>query len=90
VRVHLAISSISADVRPGDDDAAMVAVFLGREALGAGLKRQELRRWYKPMFRGVYTEKWARPTLRDRVVGAWLTSDRVGVIAGVASSEWTA
>jgi hypothetical protein len=76
-----------------DDDAAMGEVFLGREALGDGLSRHELRRWYRPMFRGVYTPKGARPTLADRALGAWLTSDRTGVIAGVAASalhgaEW--
>lgn len=71
----------------------MVETFLGREALGDGLKRHELRRWYRPMFRGVYIPKRATPSLRDRTVGAWLTSDRKGVIAGVAASalhgaEW--
>ena len=71
----------------------MVEIFLGREALGDGLKRHELRRWYRPMFRGVHIPKRATPSLRDRTVGAWLTSDRKGVIAGVAASalhgaEW--
>lgn len=71
----------------------MAEVFLGREALGDGLPRHELRRWYRPIFRGVYVPKWSTPTLHDRVVGAWLTSDRTGVIAGVAASalhgaEW--
>lgn len=64
----------------------MTEVFLGREALGDGLKRHELRRWYRPMFRGVHVSKWATPSLNDRTVGAWLTSDRAGVIAGVAAS----
>lgn len=71
----------------------MVEVFLGREALGDGLKRHELRRWYRPVFRGVYVPKNAVPSLADRAVGAWLTSDRTGVVAGVAASalhgaEW--
>lgn len=64
----------------------MTEVFLGREALGDGLPRHELRRWYKQMFRGVYIPKNAVPTLEDRVLGAWLTSDRRGVVAGVAAS----
>jgi hypothetical protein len=64
----------------------MVEVFLGREAMGDGLKRHELRRWYRPMFRGVYVPKGATPSLHDRAVGAWLTSARTGVIAGVAAS----
>jgi hypothetical protein len=38
------------------------------------------------MFRGVYVPKWSTPTLADRAVGAWLTSDRTGVITGVAAS----
>lgn len=64
----------------------MTEVFLGREALGDGLPRHELRRWYKQLFRGVYVPKNAVPTFDDRVLGAWLTSDRQGVIAGVAAS----
>ena len=64
----------------------MVEVFLGREALGDGLSRHDLRRWYRPLFRGVYLPRNATPTLLDRAVGAWLTSDRAGVIAGVAAS----
>jgi hypothetical protein len=69
-----------------DDHAAMGEVFLGREAMGDGLPRHELRRWYRPMFRGVYFSKRGTPTLRDRTLGAWLTTDRAGVIAGVAAS----
>lgn len=71
----------------------MGEVFLGREAMGDGLPRHDLRRWYRPMFRGVYAPKGARLTLPDRAVGAWLTSNRTGVITGVAASalhgaEW--
>jgi hypothetical protein len=64
----------------------MGEIFLGREALGDGLKRHELRRWYRPIFRGVYMPKLATPSLYDKAVGAWLTSGRTGVIAGVAAS----
>lgn len=64
----------------------MTEVFLGREALGAGMSRHELRRWYHPMFRGVYVPNGSTPTLADRTLGAWLTSDRTGVIAGAAAS----
>lgn len=69
-----------------NDDAAMGEVFLGREAIGDGLPRHELRRWYRPLFRGVYVPKRASPTLHDRAVGAWLTTDRNGIIAGVVAS----
>ena len=41
----------------------MGEVFLGREALGDGLSRHELRRWYRPLFRGVYIPKRATPSL---------------------------
>jgi hypothetical protein len=64
----------------------MTEVFLGREALGGGLSRHDLRRWYRPMYRGVYIPKYASPSLGDRALGAWLTTDRTGVIAGVAAS----
>ena len=64
----------------------MAEVFLGREALGDGLPRHELRRWYRPIFRGVYVPKTAVPTLHDRAVGAWLTTNRTGVITGTAAS----
>lgn len=73
-------------VGPVDDHAAMTEVFLGAEALGDGLQRSELRRWYRPMFRGVYIPKNATPTLQDRVIGAWLTTGRAGIVTGVAAS----
>ncbi|KUI35235.1 hypothetical protein AU195_10135 [Mycobacterium sp. IS-1496] len=66
----------------------MTEVFLGVEALGDGLPRSELRRWYRPIFRGVYIPKNATPTLHDRTVAAWLTSGRAGVVTGVAASAW--
>jgi hypothetical protein len=50
------------------------------------LTRQELRRWYQPLYRGIYLDAGAAPTLRDRATAAWLASDRRGVIAGVAAS----
>lgn len=71
----------------------MVEVFLGREALRDGLSRHELRRWYRSIFRGVYVPRNATLSLADRAVGAWLTTNRAGVIGGVAASalhgaEW--
>jgi len=64
----------------------MTEVFLGREAIGAGMSRHALQRWYRPLFRGVYVPKYATPTLHDRAVGAWLTTGRSGTLAGVAAS----
>ncbi len=64
----------------------MGGVFLGREAIGDGLSRHELRRWYRRVFRGVYAKKRASLTLADRACGAWLTTDRRGIVSGVAAS----
>jgi len=64
----------------------MAEVFLAREALGEGMPRNDLRRWYRPMYRGVHVGRWERPTLQDRILGAHLTTGRTGVIAGVAAS----
>lgn len=64
----------------------MTEVFLAREALGDGMSRKDLRRFYRPLFRGVHVPKWAKVDLYDRTLGAWLTSDRTGVITGVAAS----
>jgi hypothetical protein len=38
------------------------------------------------MYRGVYIPKYGSPSLSDRALGAWLTTNRTGVIAGVAAS----
>lgn len=64
----------------------MGEIFLGNEALGSGMTRHDLRRWYRPVYRGVYVPKNAIPSLRDRAYGAWLTTGAQGVIAGVAAS----
>ena len=65
----------------------MGEVFLGSEAVSNRvLTEYELRRWYKPIFRDVYVPKRCEPSLRDRIVGAWLWSRRRAVVAGVAAS----
>ncbi len=65
----------------------MGEVFIGSEAIAAGrLTRHELQRWYRPIYRGIYVPKHSEPSLRDQAVGAWLASDRRGVIAGAAAS----
>jgi hypothetical protein len=65
----------------------MAEVFIGSEALAAGrVTRHELGRWYRPIHRGVYTEKNADLTFRERTVAAWLATNRKGVVAGVAAS----
>lgn len=68
-------------------DARMSEVLIGREELAAGrVTRHELRRWYTPLYRGVYTRRDATLSLRDRAIAAWLASGRKGVVAGVAAS----
>ncbi len=65
----------------------MGEVFIGSEAIAAGhLTRHELQRWYRAIYRGIYVPKDATLTLRDRTAGAWLSSRRRAVIAGVAAS----
>ncbi|HZA11146.1 hypothetical protein [Mycobacterium sp.] len=65
----------------------MGEVFIGSEAVASGrLTRYQVRRWYRPIYRGVYVPRRSVPTLRDRTVGAWYASHRRGVIAGVAAS----
>lgn len=64
----------------------MTEVFLAREALGDGLPRHDLRRWYRPIFRGVYIPKGAIPNLADRTLGAWLASGRTGIVSGAAAA----
>jgi hypothetical protein len=75
------------DVGAGWHHVAVGEVFVGSAAVAAGhLTRHELQRWYRPIYRGIYTPRHAVPTLRDRTVGAWLASGRGAVIAGVAAS----
>ncbi|HET6731815.1 hypothetical protein [Mycobacterium sp.] len=63
----------------------MGEVFIGSEAVAAGrVTRHELQRWYRPMYRGVYGSR--QPSLGDRIYGAWLASDRRGIVGGVAAS----
>lgn len=62
-------------------------VFVGSEAIAAGaLTEYQLRRWHRRLFRDVYIPKWDEPSLNDRIVGAWLWSQRRAVIAGAAAS----
>jgi hypothetical protein len=62
-------------------------VFLGSEALAQRqLTEHELRRWHRAIFRDVYVPSGHKPTLRDRIEGAWLRSGRRGILAGIAAS----
>jgi hypothetical protein len=62
-------------------------VFVGSKAVAAGrLTRHELRRWYRPIYRGVYVPKRHEPSLRDRTLGALLACRRPAVVSGLAAS----
>ncbi|MHA7650239.1 hypothetical protein ACX9NE_11375 [Mycobacterium sp. ML4] len=62
-------------------------VFKGNEAIERGeLTRHELRRWYRPIFPGVYSPAGQQLSLRQRTEAAWLWSRRCGVVSGVAAS----
>jgi hypothetical protein len=65
----------------------MGEVFRGGEALhDAALNEHQLRRWYRPIFRDVYVPRLSRPSLEDRITGAWLWSRQRAVVAGVAAA----
>jgi hypothetical protein len=65
----------------------MAGVLIGSEAVARGVvTRHELRRWYRPIFPGVYAEQRQQLSLRHRTEGAWLWSRRRAVVAGVAAS----
>lgn len=66
----------------------MGRIFRGSEAVTRGaVTRYELQRWHRRIFPDVYCEKSATLSLRDRIYGAWLWSDRRAVIAGLAASK---
>src|SRR5688500_9574653 len=60
--------------------------FVGSEAVASGeLTPFALRRWYRPIYRGIYVPAAHQVSLRDRVVGLGLAAPEA-VIAGVAAS----
>jgi hypothetical protein len=65
----------------------MAGVLIGSEAVARGVvTRHELRRWYEPIYPGVYASKRQQLSLRHRTEGAWLWSRRRAIVAGVAAS----
>jgi hypothetical protein len=61
--------------------------FIGSEALIHGaLNRHQLRTRYRAVFPNVYLPKQIQPTLDQRIVAAWLWSQRRGVIAGAGAA----
>ncbi len=70
--------------------------FIGSEALACGaLTRHQLRTQYRAMYPNVFLSRSIQPSLEQRIVAAWLWSDRKGTVAGAAaaalhSSKWIA
>jgi hypothetical protein len=62
--------------------------FIGSEALARGaLNRHQLRSRYRAVFPDVYLPKEIQPSFAQRVIGAWLWSDRQATIAGAAAAS---
>ncbi|WP_006245407.1 hypothetical protein [Mycolicibacterium tusciae] len=65
----------------------MADVFIGSEAVAAGLLTRGKLRWnYRAIFPDVYIAKEASASLFDRITGAWLWSGRRAVIAGLSAA----
>jgi hypothetical protein len=65
----------------------MQEVFIGSEAIAsADVTRHALRRWYEPIYPGVYAARGQQLSLRHRTEGAWLWSRRRAIVAGAAAS----
>ncbi|OBI47552.1 hypothetical protein A5707_18940 [Mycobacterium kyorinense] len=61
--------------------------FIGSEARAAGVVSwHELDRYFTAIMPNVYFDHRLQPSLRQRILAAWLWSQRGGVIAGVAAS----
>ncbi|MCV7168178.1 hypothetical protein [Mycobacterium stomatepiae] len=61
--------------------------FIGSEALALGaLNRHQLRSHYRAVFPNVYLANHVEASLQQRIVAAWLWSNRRGVIAGAAAA----
>jgi very-short-patch-repair endonuclease len=61
--------------------------FLGSEALVSGsLSRYELRRYYQAIMPNVYLDKRVQASFRQRILAAYLWSQREGVVSGLAAS----
>ncbi|MHC9291165.1 endonuclease domain-containing protein [Mycobacterium sp. LTG2003] len=61
--------------------------FIGSEALtSAMVNRHQLRTRFTPIYPNVYVPADRVPSLRDRTIGAWLWSQRRGVVVGLAAA----
>lgn len=65
----------------------MKDVFIGSEAVAQRkLSPYELRSRFRAIYPGIYVPDYATLSLRTRSVGAWLWSQRRGVLAGLAAA----
>ncbi len=65
----------------------MAQPFLGSAALACGsVSRHQLRTRYRTVFPNVYLPKHVQPSLQQRIVAAWLWSNREATIAGAAAA----
>lgn len=63
--------------------------FIGSEALARGaVNRHQLRTRFKAIYPNVYLPADVTPTLAQRATGAWLWSQRNGVVAGQAAAAF--
>jgi len=62
-------------------------IFIGSEAVRLGrLSPYRLRTEFRAIYPDVYLAECAAPSLRTRSIGAWLWSDRRGILAGLAAA----
>ncbi|KUI44004.1 hypothetical protein AU197_21720 [Mycobacterium sp. IS-1590] len=65
----------------------MEEAFVGRELLGRGLTRGQLRSRYKRVKPRVYVPRGAAPSVELDAHAAWLWTDRRGIVAGRAAAS---
>ncbi|KUI20232.1 hypothetical protein AU193_16935 [Mycobacterium sp. GA-1285] len=65
----------------------MEEAFVGRELLGRGLTRGQLRSRYKRVKPRVYVPRSASPSVELDAHAAWLWTDRRGIVAGRAAAS---
>ena len=61
--------------------------FRGADAIASGaLSERQLRRFYVPVYPGVYIPRWVELSATQRARAAWLWSRGAGVVAGLSAS----
>ncbi|MFM8599078.1 MAG: DUF559 domain-containing protein [Mycobacterium sp.] len=66
----------------------MDSPFLGTEAVAAGaVPKHALRTRFRPLYPGVYLPRGVTPDFRQRAEGAWLWSNRDGILFGLTAAR---